>query len=190
MAPPSEPYTDAFFRDMSFFLILDSNYRHHLQTLVGDKTIIPLRVYYSSWISDDSKLCAFLSAHKALDPNSNDDNDKKHDGYSEQQHTVTRTTTTTTTKTEWVYALVIGTLVLNTCLVISVMCWNYDCHHMQSVPETFTIEDLRDKYRTYCYPSSLRDTFRFTFLTWPHPENLFAMVTAYFCAAAWSTLPT
>ncbi|KAH7048591.1 hypothetical protein BKA57DRAFT_492669 [Linnemannia elongata] len=185
MTSLSEHYTLASVWDIFLFLSIDGTYRRHLQSLVGDN-IIPLRVCLSSLISDDSKLSAFLAAHKILDPNNNNNDDKKYDGHDEKQQTAT---TTSTRMAKWVYAFVIGALVLNTYLVISVKKWNYDCSRMIAY-DTLENDYEIDEYLSYCFPSPWRRAFRFPFLTWPHPENLVAIVTAFFCATAWSTLPT
>ncbi|KAG0052047.1 hypothetical protein BGZ90_006600, partial [Linnemannia elongata] len=198
MTSPSENYFHLPGWDLILFLSIEGTYRRYLQTLVGDK-FIPPRVYLSSWISDDSKLSAFLAAHKIVDPNTisnNDDDDEKHDGHDEQKQTVTTNTTTTTTTititqlSKWVYALVIGALVLNTYLCIAVKYWDYDCSRMIYAHDALTSVDEIDEYSSYCHPSPWRRAFRFTFLTWPYPESFVAIVTAYFCAAAWSTIPT
>ncbi|KAH7048587.1 hypothetical protein BKA57DRAFT_461854 [Linnemannia elongata] len=191
MTSPSENYFHLPGWDLILFLSIEGTYRRYLQTLVGDK-FIPPRVYLSSWISDDSKLSAFLAAHKIVESNTisnNDDVDEKHDGHVEQKQTVT-TTITIMTIAKWVYALVIGALVLNTYLCISVKYWDYDCSRMIDAYDALTSVDEIDEYSSYCHPSPWRRAFRFTFLTWPYPESFVAIVTAYFCAAAWSTLPT
>ncbi|KAF9151979.1 hypothetical protein BG015_005950 [Linnemannia schmuckeri] len=183
MSSQSKRYTHEFGFDLLLFLTMDGAYRRHLQTLIGDK-VIPSRVYFSSWISDDSKLSAFLAAHRSLDPKDDD----KPDDDTEQQ-TNAATTTLMRTRTKWLYALVTGALVLNTCVIIASNFWGYNCYLMAYTFNDFTTEDDYKEYRNYC--SSLwRWVYNYTIRGWPNPVTLLTIATAFLSAAAWSKLPT
>lgn len=160
---------------------MEISYKHYLRTLVGGK-VIPMRVYWSSMVSD-SKLSAFLASNNALVNNNNDI--IKGDDNIEQQSA----TTTMPTKIKLVYSFITSALVFNTFLIVTTKYWDYICYLKESTFTALTTEEEYDKLNKYCLPA-WGSTYMYNFPISGRPETLFALATAYVTATAWSKLPT